>query len=142
MIFKLLILQSLCNLSDDQMEYQIADRLSFKWVLVMKSSDLVPDSKKIWKLCETLIQEEVIEILFYRFNQALDDLNILQRRIKLSTPLLLTILNSAIAVTKTNRSKWDKPRKRGRQCRTNCARKTLMCNGPEQDEILWLQELF
>ena len=73
MMFKLLILQSLYNLSDDHVEYQITDRLSFKRFLGLKSSDRVPDSKTIWKFRETLIQEEVIEALFYRFNQALDD---------------------------------------------------------------------
>ena len=73
MMFKLLILQSLYNLSDDQMEYQITDRLSFKRFLGLKPSDRVPDSKTIWKFRETLIQEKVIEALFYRFNQALDD---------------------------------------------------------------------
>jgi IS5 family transposase len=73
MMFKLLILQSLYNLSDDQMEYQITDRLTFKRFLGLKSSDRVPDSKTIWKFRETLILEEVIAPLFYRFNQALDD---------------------------------------------------------------------
>ncbi len=73
MMFKLLILQSLYNLSDDQMEFQITDRLSFKRFLGLKSSDRVPDSKTVWKFRETLIQEGVIEALFYRFNQALDD---------------------------------------------------------------------
>jgi IS5 family transposase len=75
-MFKLLILQSLYSLSDDQMEYQITDRLSFKRFLGLKSSDRVPDSKTIWKFRETLIQEGVIEALFYRFNQALDDQSI------------------------------------------------------------------
>ena len=73
LMFKILILQSLYNVSDDQMEYQITDRLSFKRFLGLKSSDRVPDSKTIWKFRETLIQESVIEALFYRFNQALDD---------------------------------------------------------------------
>ena len=73
LMFKILILQSLYNLSDDQIEYQINDRLTFKRFLALKSSDRVPDSKTIWKFRETLIQEEVIAALFYRFNQALDD---------------------------------------------------------------------
>ena len=73
MMFKILILQSLYNLSDDQMEYQITDRRSFMRFLGLKVSDKVPDSKTIWKFRETLIYEEVIEALFYRFNQALDD---------------------------------------------------------------------
>ena len=76
MMFKIMILQSLYNLSDDQMEYQITDRLSFKRFLSLKSSDWVPDRKTIWKFRETLIQEEVIEALFYRFNQVLDDQSI------------------------------------------------------------------
>jgi transposase, IS5 family len=45
MMFKLLILQSLYSLSDDQMEYQITDRLSFKRFLKLRSGDKVPDSK-------------------------------------------------------------------------------------------------
>jgi len=73
MMFKLLILQSLYSLSDDQMEFQITDRLSFKRFLKLKTSDKVPDSKTIWKFRETLIQEGVIETLFHRFNEALDD---------------------------------------------------------------------
>lgn len=73
MMFKILILQSLYNLSDDQMEYQITDRRSFMRFLGLKVSDKVPDAKTIWKFRETLLQEEVIEALFYRFNQALDD---------------------------------------------------------------------
>jgi len=55
------------------MEYQITDRLSFKRFLGLKASDRVPDSKTIWKFRETLMQGNVIEALFLRFNQALDD---------------------------------------------------------------------
>lgn len=73
MMFKLLILQTLYNLSDDQIEYQILDRFSFKRFLGLKSSDKVPDSKTVWNFRETLVKEEVIDILFYRFHQALDD---------------------------------------------------------------------
>jgi len=73
LMFKILIRQSLYNVLDDQMEYQITDRLSFKRFLGLKSSDRVPDSKTIWKFHETLIQEAVIEALFNRFNQVLDE---------------------------------------------------------------------
>jgi IS5 family transposase len=76
MMFKVLILQSLYSLSDDAMEFQINDRLSFKRFLGLQSSDRVPDSKTIWKFRETLIQEGVIEALFHRFNHALDDQSI------------------------------------------------------------------
>ena len=76
MMFKILILQSLYNLSDDQMEYQILDRRSFMRFLGLKISDKVPDSKTIWKFRETLLDEGVIEVVFYRFNDMLDQHNL------------------------------------------------------------------
>ena len=42
MMFKILILQSLYNLSDDEMEYQIMDRLSFMRFLDMALDSRVP----------------------------------------------------------------------------------------------------
>jgi len=76
MLFKILILQILYSLSDDAMEFQSNDRLSFKRFLGLTSSDRVPDSKTIWKFHETLIQEGLIEALFHRFNQAFYDQSI------------------------------------------------------------------
>jgi IS5 family transposase len=72
LMFKILILQGLYNLSDDQMEYQITDRRSFMRFLRLKTSDKVPDSKTIWNFRETLIKQSLIEKLFERFNAALD----------------------------------------------------------------------
>lgn len=76
MMLKILILQSLYNLSDDQLESQITDCLSFKRFLGLKSSDRTPGSKTIWKFRKTLIQKKVIEALFYQFIAALDGQNI------------------------------------------------------------------
>lgn len=72
MMFKIQILQSIYNLSDDQVEFQITDRLSFMRFLNLKLSDKVPDSKTIWLFRESLINNGVIEKLFVRFNDALD----------------------------------------------------------------------
>lgn len=71
-MFKILILQGLYNLSDDQMEYQITDRRSFMRFLGLKVSDKVPDSKTIWKFRESLIAADVIGTLFVQFNRLLD----------------------------------------------------------------------
>ena len=54
LMFKILILQSLYNLSDDGMEYQILDRLSFMRFLGLDAGDKVPDSKTIWLFREKL----------------------------------------------------------------------------------------
>jgi IS5 family transposase len=73
MMFKILILQGIYNLSDDQMEYQITDRRSFMRFLKLKTSDKVPDSKTIWHFRETLIAKGIIEKLFEQFNSVLDN---------------------------------------------------------------------
>src|SRR5450432_1860877 len=61
MMFKILILQRYYNLSDDQMEYQILDRVSFMRFLGLKISDKVPDAKTIWHFREQLTKSEAIE---------------------------------------------------------------------------------
>jgi IS5 family transposase len=48
LMFKILILQSLYTLSDDQTEYQIKDRLSFMRFLGLTLSHRVPDAKTIF----------------------------------------------------------------------------------------------
>jgi len=72
MLFKALIIQSLYNLSDEQLEYQIVDRASFKRFLGLKSSDKVPDSRTFWLFREQLIEKELIQHLFDIFNETLD----------------------------------------------------------------------
>ena len=72
MLFKALVIQSLYNLSDDQLEYQIIDRASFKRFLGLKKSDKVPDSKTFWLFREQLIEKDVIIGLFKTFNETLD----------------------------------------------------------------------
>jgi len=71
-LFKALIIQSLYNLSDDQLEFQIVDRASFKRFLGLKKSDKVPDSKTFWLFREQLIEKDVIMGLFKCFNETLD----------------------------------------------------------------------
>ncbi len=72
MLFKALLIQSLYNLSDDQLEYQIIDRASFKRFLGLKKSDKVPDSKTFWFFREQLIEKDVIMGMFKTFNETLD----------------------------------------------------------------------
>ena len=71
-MFKALLIQSLYNLSDDQLEYQIIDRASFKRFLGLKKSDKVPDSKTFWHFREQLIEKDTIMDLFNIFNETLD----------------------------------------------------------------------
>jgi len=72
LLFKALLIQSLYNLSDDQLEYKIVDRASFKRFLGLKKSDKVPDSRTFWLFREQLIEKDVILGLFKCFNETLD----------------------------------------------------------------------
>ena len=47
-MFKVLIIKRLYNLSHDQTEYQINDRISFMRFLNLTLGDRVPDAKTIW----------------------------------------------------------------------------------------------
>lgn len=73
LMFKILILQSLYNLSDDQLEFQIRDRLSFMRFLGLGLGDIVPDAKTIWLFREQLTEAELIKTIFDRFDQFLRD---------------------------------------------------------------------
>jgi IS5 family transposase len=76
MMFKIILLKRFYNLSDEQAEYQINDRLSFKEFLGLKSGDRVPDSRTIWLFQDNLIQKNLEEKLFALFHKYLDDLGL------------------------------------------------------------------
>lgn len=71
MMFKILVLQRLYNLSDAQMQFHILDRLSFMRFLGLQINDTVPDEKTIWHFRETLTKKGKIEILFEKFRSFL-----------------------------------------------------------------------
>jgi transposase, IS5 family len=73
LMFKVLVLQALYGLSDDQAEFQIQDRLSFMRFLGLDLAERVPDAKTIWLFREQLVQAGAMEDLFRRFDGSLCD---------------------------------------------------------------------
>lgn len=71
MMFKILILQRYYNLSDDNAEYAILDRLSFMRFLGLTISDTVPDSKTIWNFKNELTKANLVEKLFTLLDKTL-----------------------------------------------------------------------
>lgn len=69
--FKMMILQRLYNISDEQLEYQVNDRLSFMRFLDLTIADDVPDCNTIRYFRDTLISKGVIEKLFKAFDEML-----------------------------------------------------------------------
>ncbi|HEY8096530.1 MAG TPA: IS5 family transposase [Methylobacter sp.] len=71
LMFKVLVLQQLHNLSDDRIEYQIRDRLSFMRFLGLQLEDRVPDAKTVWLFRERIKHAGLIDVLFTRFHEQL-----------------------------------------------------------------------
>jgi IS5 family transposase len=73
LIFKALIVQSLYNLSDEQMEYQLRDRLSFMRFLGLGLEDTIPDATTLWLYREALAKAGAVEELFDAFDGYLSE---------------------------------------------------------------------
>jgi transposase len=71
LMFRVLVLQTLYTLSDDQTEYQLRDRLSFMRFAGLSLADPVPDAKTVWLFREQLVQAGGFERLFDRFDAVL-----------------------------------------------------------------------
>jgi IS5 family transposase len=72
MMFKVLVLQEYYGLSDDQMEFQLLDRLSFQKFIGQGLQDIVPDAKTIWLYRQTLTESGTIDKLFVQLKKQLE----------------------------------------------------------------------
>jgi IS5 family transposase len=68
LMFKTRVLSALYNLSDDQIEYQVRDRLSFMRFLCFGLGDHVPDAKTVWLYRDALAESGKVEELFKLFD--------------------------------------------------------------------------
>lgn len=77
MMFKILILQRLYNLSNEQMEFQLNDRMSFKRFASLDFSHRVPDCNTIWNFKQSLAKDDNERKLFDRFYAVLQEKNLI-----------------------------------------------------------------
>jgi len=82
-MFKLLVVQRYYNLSDEQTEYQVSDRLSFQKFAGWTVADKVPDANTLWDFREALVRVGVFEQLFEQFVQQLQAQGLLAQEGKL-----------------------------------------------------------
>jgi len=61
---RMIILQQLHNLSDEQCEYQCLDRLSFSRFIGVRFGDPVPDAKTLWRFREQLNKHDMGPVIF------------------------------------------------------------------------------
>ncbi len=67
LMLKVIIVQRLYNLSDEQMEFQLNDRLTFKRFVGLDFSHTVPDTNTIWRFKEKLKENDNERKLFDLF---------------------------------------------------------------------------
>lgn len=72
-MFKILVLQHLYNLSDDEVEYQIRDWYSFCCFFGLSQEGTVPDEKTAWLFRESLVKYDLMKALFNDFDYQLDE---------------------------------------------------------------------
>ncbi|HEX7988397.1 MAG TPA: IS5 family transposase [Duganella sp.] len=68
---QILLIQQLFNLSDEQMEFQLLDRLSFQRFAGLRDSSQIPDRTTIWTFKERLIEAGASESVFEAVNRQL-----------------------------------------------------------------------
>lgn len=79
-MFKILVLQSLYGLADEQTQFQILDRRSFHRFLDISEADRVPDQNTIREFREKLTHAKLFETLFATFNDYLTTRGFITRK--------------------------------------------------------------
>ena len=130
LMFKILVLQALYNLSDDQTEYQVRDRLSFMRFLGLDLDQRIPDAKTIWLFRETLAQAQVVETLVAQFESYLAEHGLQPRGGQLIDASLIPVPSNGTRATKTRRSKPGSVRGSGTVSPPSGGRKTRRPVGP------------
>ncbi len=96
LMFKILVIQALNNLSDGRTEYLINDRLSFMRFPRLRLSDRVPDAKTVWLFRERLTQVGAIDGLLDSFDAILRNAGYF--------PMLGQILNATLVAAPKQRN--------------------------------------
>jgi transposase, IS5 family len=73
MMFKIMVLQTMYNLSDAQTQFQILDRYTFRRFLGIQNENQIPDEKTVWAFREALTQADIMKKLFNLFDRYLSE---------------------------------------------------------------------
>ena len=79
-MFKILVLQSVYGLADEQTQFQILDRRSFHRFLGITAADPVPDQNTIREFREKLVRAQLFEALFTAFRERLESQGFITRK--------------------------------------------------------------
>ena len=131
LMFRMLVLQALNNLSDEQVEYQVRDRLSFSRFLGLAIEDSIPDATTLWLFREKLAKAGLIEKLFDRFDQHLAAKGYMARGGQIiDASIVLVPTHSGTVVTRTPSCRLGAHQRGGSRSPPKCGRRTAMRAGP------------
>jgi len=108
-MFKALLVQRFYNLSDEQTEYQINDRLSFQQFIGWTLADKIPDANTLWDFREALIQADAFEKLFALFDAQLRAHGLLAQPGKLVDASFVDVAASAQHAGRKRRDQGRRP---------------------------------
>jgi IS5 family transposase len=80
LMFKILVIKRLFNLSDEQTEYQINDRISFMRFLGITLGNPVPDEKTIWLYEDMLSKSGAGKDIFEQFTVSIEEKGYITRK--------------------------------------------------------------
>ena len=124
-MFRMLVLQALHNLSDEQAEYQVRDRFSFTRFLRLGIEDGIPDATTLWLFREKLAKAGLIEKLFERFDQHLAAQGYMARGGQMVDATIVPVPKQRNSRDENETVKAGRRRRRsGRRSPPNCARRT------------------
>lgn len=73
LMFKMLVLQNKYNLSDEQLEFQVKDRLSFARFIGVMLDGSVPDARTVWAFRDRIKDKDLMGRLMETFDAALQN---------------------------------------------------------------------
>lgn len=101
-MFKVLLLQKIYNLSDPRMEKQLARDLLFRRFVGLSLTDDTPDHSTIWRFHKKLADEQLADKLFQEIFTQLEQQNIIIKQGSVS------IIDATVVEAKNKRPKKDK----------------------------------
>src|SRR3954449_6979461 len=130
LMFRMLVLQALNNLSDEQVEYQVRDRLSFSRFLRLAIEDSIPDATTLWLFREKLAKAGLIESCLTVSTSILRPRATWRVAGRSSTPVSCWCRRSGTVVTRTPSCMLGAHQRGGSRSPPKCGRRTAMRAGP------------
>ena len=103
-MLRIMVLKLLYNLSNEQVEYQLRDRLSFLRFVQLGLGESVPDSRAIWLYADKLAKANGARELFEEFNPQLAERGLLVKEGVMVDATFVGDLANVTLVKKTRKS--------------------------------------